>query len=226
MNLSTTIVASLRARWPWPEQLAPTAHIAAGSPAGLFARAAGVAEAADAAHQRLAGDKDLSPAGRRKAGRKEALRLRGELAPLAGAIADYGAEVEARRAKLLAPPKPAPGVENMLLRQELRAHLRTLKADERAHLLLSNEAVQAAVAEALPALSGFDDGALAELLDRAARQRNATALAEIDRQAEAADAMRAAASVAWGGLARLAELSERETALFVADGSLPREAAA
>jgi hypothetical protein len=51
-------------------------------------------------------------------------------------------------------------------------------------------------------------------------------MAEVDRQAEAADAMRAAASVAWGGLARLAELSERETALFVSDGTLPAERAA
>jgi hypothetical protein len=225
MQTATTIAASLRQRWPYPGELDGPIH-SAGSPAGLFLRAAGIAEAADAAHQRLAGDRDFSPAGRRKAGRREALKLRSELAPLAGQIEEFAAGIEARRAKLLEPPKPAEGIENALLRQELRAFLRGLNPAERARLLLASDDVQAAVAEALPAISGFDDGALAELLDRAARQRNATALAEIDRQSDAAAAMKAAASVAWGRLARLAELGEREAALFVSDGTLPAERAA
>jgi hypothetical protein len=225
MQTATTIAASLRQRWPWPRELEAPIH-SAGSPAGLFLRALRVAEAADGAHFKLAADRDLSPAGRRKAGRKEALKLRSELAPLTGQIEEFAAGIEARRAALLAPPKPAPGIEAMLLRQEVRSHLRTLKADERAHLLLSSEAVQAAVAEALPAISGFDSATAGELLDRAARQRSAKALAELDTQADAASAMRAAAGVAWGALSRLAELGEREAALFVADGTLPAERAA
>lgn len=139
-------------------------------------------------------------------------------------------EVATRRARLFQIEYDKADIAGALLRQEMRAQLRSMSEGERANAIISDPLLRAAACEGPAMLSGFTEDARAELKRRILLEAHPQQAAQLDEAEEAVAVANAAINMAAAALQTAAGFDGNESAfehwMAASSASVEREIAA